>query len=168
VFERKCVLVDAHSCSGPRPDIPSEFVEVRFSLPCDKQPEWLNRKSPLRKFRLRRDQDADSVLKEFMDCGPEPPSGGAREPCLHVAMWKHVPGAEPATLPFGQRVPSYLSVDLPLAPSALTAPFEAIAVNWEARFGQRRNPRLDSSRPELRSADSRRRLSPHKDLVNRL
>ena len=98
------------------PDIPSEFVEVRFSLPCDKQPEWLNRKSPLRKFRLRRDQDADSVLKEFMDCGPEPPSGGAREPCLHVAMWKHVPGAEPATLPFGQRVPSYLSVDLPLAP----------------------------------------------------
>ena len=98
------------------PDIPSEFVEVRFSLPCDKQPEWLNRKSPLRKFRLRRDQDADSVLKEFMDCGPEPPSGGAREPCLHVPMWKHVPGAEPATLPFGQRVPSYLSVDLPLAP----------------------------------------------------
>ena|ERR1017187_7922615 len=98
------------------PDIPSEFVEVRFSLPCDKQPEWLNRKSPLRKFRLRRDQDANSALKEFMDCGPEPPSGGAREPCLHVPMWKHVPGAEPATLPFGQRVPSYLSVDLPLAP----------------------------------------------------
>src|ERR1039458_8240424 len=53
-------------------------------------------------------------------------------------------------------------------PSALTAHFEAIAVNWEARFGQRRNPRLDSSRPELPPADSRRRLSPHKDLVNRL
>jgi hypothetical protein len=99
------------------PEIPSQFVEVRFSLSCDKQPEWLNRKSSLRKFRLRRDQDADSVLKEFMDCGPEPPSGGAREPWLHVPMWKRVPGAEPATLPFGQRVPSYLSVDLPLVPT---------------------------------------------------
>ncbi len=95
------------------PDTPPQFVEVRFSLPCDKQPEWLNRKSSPRKFRLRRDQGADSVLKEFMDCGPEPPSG---QPCLHIPMWKRVPGAKPATLPFGKRVPSYLSVDLPLTP----------------------------------------------------
>jgi hypothetical protein len=99
------------------PDIPPQFVEVRFSLPCDKQPEWLNGKSSLRKFRLRRDPDFDSVLKEFLDCGPKSPSGGAPEPCLQVPMWKRVPGAEPATLPFGQRVPSYLSVDLPLTPT---------------------------------------------------
>jgi hypothetical protein len=105
------IQVQAHA-----PDIPSQFVELRFSLPCDKSPEWLSRKSYLQKFRLKRDQDADSVLKEFMDCGPESPSGGAPEPCLHVPMWKRVPGAESATLPFGQRVPSYLSVDLPLAP----------------------------------------------------
>jgi len=99
------------------PQIPSQFVEVRFSLPCDKQPEWLNRQSSLQKFRLKRDQEADSVLKEFMDCGPESPTGGAPRSCLQVPMWKRVPGAEPAKLPFGQRVPSYLSVDLPLAPA---------------------------------------------------
>ena len=98
------------------PNIPSQFVEVRFSLPCDKSPEWLIGKSYLQKFRLKRDQGADSVLKEFMDCGPESPNGGARQPCLHLPIWRRVPGAEPGTLPFGQRVPSYLSVDLPLAP----------------------------------------------------
>lgn len=98
------------------PDISPQFVEVRFSLPCDKSPEWLTRKSHLRKFRVKRDEEADSVLKEFMDCGPEPPSAGAPETCLNVPIWKRVPGAEPAKLPFGQRVPSYLSVDLPLVP----------------------------------------------------
>jgi|SRR5208282_275006 len=97
-------------------DIPSQFVEVPFSLPCDKSPEWLTQKSFLQKFRLKRNQDADSVLKEFMDCGPDSPTGGAAKPCLHVPLWKRVPGAEPVKLPFGQRVSSYLSVDLPLAP----------------------------------------------------
>jgi hypothetical protein len=98
-------------------DARSQFVEVRFSLPCNKSPEWLTHKSSIQKFRLMRDQDSDSVLKEFMDCGPESPSGGAPRPCLQVPMWKRVPGAELAKLPFGQRVPGYLSVDLPVVPT---------------------------------------------------
>jgi hypothetical protein len=97
-------------------DVPSQFVEVRFSLPCNKTPEWLTRKSSLQKFRLTRDQDADSLLKEFMDCATESPSSHTPEPCPHVPMWRLVPGAEAEKLPFGQRVPSYRSVDLPLAP----------------------------------------------------
>ena len=97
-------------------DAPSQFVEVRFSLPCSKSPEWITRKSSLQKFRLKRDHDADAVLKEFMDCSTEAPSSHTSEPCPHVAMWKRVPGAELENLPFGQRVPSYRSVDFPLPP----------------------------------------------------
>jgi hypothetical protein len=97
-------------------DVPSQFVEVRFSLPCNKSPDWITRKSFLQKFRLTRDHDADAVLKEFMDCGTESPSGHTSEPCPNVAMWKRVPGAELEKLPFGQRVPSYRSADLPFVP----------------------------------------------------
>jgi hypothetical protein len=97
-------------------DVPSQFVEVRFSLPCNKTPEWITRKPSLQKFRLTRDQDSDAVLKEFMDCSAESPGGHTSEPCPKIVMWKRVPGAEVEKLPFGQRVPSYLSVDLPLAP----------------------------------------------------
>jgi hypothetical protein len=97
-------------------DVSSRYVEVRFSLPCNKSPEWLTRKSSLQKFRLMRDKDADSVLKEFIDCATESSSGHTPEPCPHVPMWKSVPGEEHEKLPFGQRVPSYRSVDLPLAP----------------------------------------------------
>lgn len=98
------------------PDVLSQFVEVRFSLPCNKSPEWITRKSFPRKFRLTRDHDTDAVLREFMDCGTEPPSGHTSGPCPNVAMWKRVPGAELEKLPFGQRVPSYRSADLPLVP----------------------------------------------------
>ncbi len=97
-------------------DVPSQFVEVRFSLPCNKSPEWLTRKSSLQKFRLTRNQAADSVLKELIDCATESPSSHTPEPCPHAPMWKRVPSAEHEKLPFGQRVPSYRSVDLPLAP----------------------------------------------------
>ena len=97
-------------------DSPSQFVEVRFSLPCNKSPEWLTRKSSLQKFRLTRTQDTDSVLKEFIDCDVESPSSHTPAPCSHVPMWKRVPNAEHEKLPFGQRVPSYRSVDLPLVP----------------------------------------------------
>ena len=97
-------------------DVPTQFVEVRFSLPCNKSPEWATRKPSFQKFRLTRDQDSDAVLKQFMDCSAESPSVQTSEPCPQIAMWKRVPGAEVETLPFGQRVPSYRSVDLPLAP----------------------------------------------------
>src|SRR5215469_14125838 len=51
-------------------DAAAKFIQVPFSLPCKETPQWRNRKSPIQEFRLRREQDADSVLKEFLDCGP--------------------------------------------------------------------------------------------------
>jgi hypothetical protein len=114
VFKRKCLLV-IH-VQDHATDVPSQFVEVRFSLPCNTAPEWITHKPSPQKFRLTRDQGSDAVLKEFMDCCAESPSGHTSEPCPQIAMWKRVPGAEVDKLPFGQRVPSYRSVDLPLAP----------------------------------------------------
>jgi hypothetical protein len=67
-------------------------------------------KPSVQDFRLRREQDADSVLREFFDCGK------SSAPCPQWPIWKRVPGAEQETLPFGQVVPNYRSVDLPLAP----------------------------------------------------
>jgi hypothetical protein len=97
-------------------EVPSQFVEVRFSLPCNKSPEWITHRSSLQKFRLTRDRDSDAVLKEFMGCGADSRSGHTSEPCPQVGMWKRVPGAELEKRPFGQQLPSYRSVDLPLAP----------------------------------------------------
>lgn len=88
-----------------------EFLRVDFSLPCNQSPKWLNRKPPMQKFRLRRKKDADSVLKEFFDCAPT-----SSLPCPNFEMWKRVPGAEKEQLPFGNVVPSYRSLDLPLLP----------------------------------------------------
>jgi len=94
----------------------SEFIQVPFSLPCGAAPEWLTAKSSFQKFRLIREKDSDSVLKEFMECGGDSPSGHAAQPCPPMPIWKRVPDAERDKLPFGQRVPCYHSVDLPLAP----------------------------------------------------
>ena len=91
--------------------LPPRFVQVQFSLPCAEHPEWLDRKPSVQKFRLKRQQDADSVLKEFYDCPPD-----SADKCPHLRMWRPVPGTEDEKLPFGQRVPSYRSIDLPLAP----------------------------------------------------
>ena len=92
-------------------DLPPRFVQVQFSLPCAEHPEWLDRRPSMQQFRLKRQQDADSVLKEFYDCAPD-----SAEECPHLRMWKPVPGTEDEKLPFGQRVPNYRSIDLPLAP----------------------------------------------------
>jgi hypothetical protein len=97
-------------------DTPPQFAEVHFSLPCNKSPEWLGGKSSLQKFRLTRDREGDSVLREFLECAANPQGGHRLESCPPIPMWKRVPGAEDEKLPFGQRVPSYLSVDLPLVP----------------------------------------------------
>src|SRR5580692_186349 len=43
---------------------PSEFIQVSFSLSCGEAPDWLTSKSSLRKFRLVREKDSDTVLKE--------------------------------------------------------------------------------------------------------
>jgi hypothetical protein len=91
--------------------LPGKFVRVQFSLPCAEHPKWLDRKPSVQKFRLKREENADSVLKEFYGC----PSGLPNE-CPHVPMWKVVPGTGDDGLPFGQRVPAYRSLELPFAP----------------------------------------------------
>src|SRR5256885_5598361 len=96
-----------------RTTLPPRFVQVQFSLPCAEHPEWLDRKPSVQKFRLKRQQDADSALKEFYDCPPD-----SADKCLHLGrMWSAMPGTEDEKVPFGQRVPSYRSIDLPLAPA---------------------------------------------------
>ena len=92
-------------------DATTRFVQVRFSLPCKETPQWLNRKSAVQKYRLKREQDADSVLKEFLECAPD-----STQRCPQMPMWSLVPGAQEEKLPFGQLVPSYISLDLPLVP----------------------------------------------------
>jgi hypothetical protein len=87
------------------------FVQVQFSPPCSKHLEWLGHRPFVQKFRLRRRQDADSVLKEFYDCAPE-----SAEKCRQLRMWRPLPGMEDEKLPFGQQVPGYRAMDLPLAP----------------------------------------------------
>jgi hypothetical protein len=90
---------------------PAKFIRVQFSLPCEQSPDGFNEKSHTQKFRLEREQNADSVLDEFYKCVPE--STGK---CPSLPIWRRVPGAENVTLPFGQIVPSYRSLDLPLVP----------------------------------------------------
>lgn len=89
----------------------AKFIQVRFSLPCKETPQWINRKSIVQKFRLKREQATDSVLKEFLDCAPH-----STEQCLHMPVWRLVPGAQEERLPFGQTVPCYRSADLPFTP----------------------------------------------------
>ena len=93
-------------------EVTSRFVQVRFSLPCKETPQWLNHKSPVQKFRLKREQDADSVLKQFIDCAPN-----ATEHCQEMPMWRLIPRMQDEKLPFGQVVPSYRSVAMPLVPA---------------------------------------------------
>lgn len=88
-----------------------KFIQVRFSLPCKETPPWLNRQSPVETFHLKREQSADSVLKEFLDCAPK-----STEQCPQMPMWKLVPGMQEERLPFGKLVPGYRSLDLSLAP----------------------------------------------------
>ena len=86
----------------------SKLIRVDFSLPCDKSPEWVSGKPSIQKFRLFRQKDCDAVLGEFMKTEPKQDAA--------IPIWKHPPGAERETLPFGQVVPCYRSVDLPLVP----------------------------------------------------
>jgi|SRR5215469_638839 len=88
-----------------------EFLQVDFSLPCNELPKWLNRKPPVQRFRLRREKDADAVLKEFLECAP-----GSSLPCPELPVWRRVPSGENEKLPFGQVIPNYRSLDLRLEP----------------------------------------------------
>ena len=88
--------------------IRSEFIRVDFSLPCEKSPEWVSAKPLMQKFHLFRQKDCDAGLVEFMETVPKQDTA--------IPIWKHPPGAEHDSLPFGQIVPCYRSADLPLAP----------------------------------------------------
>lgn len=85
----------------------SDFIRVDFSLPCGESPEWVSAKPSMQKFRLVRRKDCDAVLK-----GPD--EGRDQSPAMPT--WEYPPGAEHATLPFGQVLPCYRSIDLPLVP----------------------------------------------------
>lgn len=91
-------------------DVSSDFIRVDFSLPCGKSPRWESAKPSIQKFRLVRHKDCDGVLKRFFDA---PPKQG-----LSIPIWEYPPGTEGiAGLPFGQVLPCYRSVDLPLVPA---------------------------------------------------
>ena len=51
-----------------------------------------------KKARLKRQEDVDSVPREFYDC---PLDSGDK--CPHLRIWRPVPGTEDEKLPFGQR-----------------------------------------------------------------
>lgn len=85
-----------------------QLIRVDFSLPCDKSPEWISSNSLVKKFRLVRDKHADAVL-----------SGCFKEECKEnrsLPVWKRLADGTQDPLPFGQMLPSYRSVDLPLTP----------------------------------------------------
>lgn len=90
-------------------DIRSEIIRVDFSLPCGRSPEWVSAAPSIQNFRLIRRKDWDARLVEFMDTAPKQETA--------ILIWKHPPGAEHDSLPFGQVVPCYRSADLPLAPA---------------------------------------------------
>jgi hypothetical protein len=91
-------------------DTRSEFIRVDFSLPCGKSPEWVSSSPSTQKFRLLRQKDCDAALEGSMDEAP------GRSLNLALPIWKHPPGTEQDLLPFGQVIPCYRSVELPLAP----------------------------------------------------
>ena len=92
----------------------SEFVRVDFSLPCGKSAEWIFTRSTIQTFHLIRQKDCDGQLDEFDKLINTETKQTSTIP---VPVWKRPPGAENETLPFGQIVPCYRSVDLPLMPA---------------------------------------------------
>jgi len=85
----------------------SKFVRVDFGLPCEKSPVWISAKPPVERFRLNRHKECDAVLKESMEMEQK------RE--VVIPMWQYPSGATHERLPFGEVVPCYEPVDLPLA-----------------------------------------------------
>jgi hypothetical protein len=96
----------------PTKSIPAEFVQVDFSLPCDKSADWLSTPQSTQRFRLSPISDSDDVLEEFIKFTDE--GGSTRS--TDVPLWKRPPETESETLPFGKVLPHYQSADLPLVP----------------------------------------------------
>jgi hypothetical protein len=89
-------------------DSHSEFIRVDFSLPCKESPEWVSTQPSIQKFRLIRQKSCDEILAGSV--GDEPTQNSP------MPFWRYPPGAEHVTLPFGETMPCYRSVDLPLVP----------------------------------------------------
>src|ERR1017187_5645100 len=96
----------------PTKSIPAEFVQVDFSLPCDKSADWLSTPQSTQRFRLSPISDSDDVLEEFIKFTDE--GGSTRS--TDVPLWKRPPETESETLPFGKVLPHYQSACLPLVP----------------------------------------------------
>jgi hypothetical protein len=87
------------------------FIEMHFTQPCGHNPEWLHSKSEFKPYRLKRADPRDIVVEEFMTLTNE--GDGTSTP---IPAWTYLPGAEVVKLPFGERIPSYRSGDLPFVP----------------------------------------------------
>jgi hypothetical protein len=86
----------------------SQVIRVDFSLPCDKSPDWVSEKPDVKRFRLLRDKNADVAL-----------SGCLEEQCQSnqaLPAWKRPPSENHDVIPFGQLLPSYRSLDVPMIP----------------------------------------------------
>jgi hypothetical protein len=92
----------------PTKNIQNEFIRVDFTLPCGKSPEWISSKPSVQKFRLVRRKECDAALAGSANEGPK------ESPVF--PSWTYLPGAEHDSLPFGQVLPCYRSLDLPLVP----------------------------------------------------
>lgn len=94
-------------------NLTSQLVRVDFSLPCDKSPEWVSTKPVVKSFRLVRDKNADAAL---LGCLQEKCEKSPQVQNQSLPIWKRPIGGNDETLPFGEILPSYRSVDLPLVP----------------------------------------------------
>ena len=86
-----------------------EYIQVNFSYPCGRAPNWVSRGPGEQKFRVTRNKRCDRVLEQYF----EAESSGTKK---QVPIWHAVRGEEKETLPFGQVLPCYDSLDYPVKP----------------------------------------------------
>jgi len=103
---------------------PPEFLRIDFSLPCSKTPDFASSAPPVQTFHLIRRRDCDAKLEGTMatdekllaiDKRSTAEANGIKE-ILILPLWSRPPGMGSFPLPFGQIVPCYRSLDLPLVP----------------------------------------------------
>jgi hypothetical protein len=105
----------------PHKKTPESFFQVVFSLPCDKTAKSVLVNPSIQKFHLIRQKNIDSVLEENIDVvniddmNKIIPDG---KPDLNsrIPAWHYLPGNERFTLPFGNVLPCYYSVEFPYIP----------------------------------------------------
>lgn len=114
----------------PRHANQPEWVIVPFSHPCSSNIDPFNVYSQMRRFRLVRSPDCDEKPLRYSpsiksnEIGAKwasptwvsPASDGPQEIPI-VANWILPAGGAPQELPYGQSVPCYRSLDLPLVPA---------------------------------------------------